>query len=192
MENNQFYSVNSNIFAIEEEVIDRRYCSLRQTGYLIVPDGRLIVVPSGVTHHGVIFSKFLSRYLEKSFQEICEEHHIEKVSSLFNIFIVGPIMADYGFIVYANVASNPQRPIMNNQCGENSALYEVRGLFYVPESFDSLPDEQRLTLLELINSNMSISGRERYDINFFIKHEFYSSIYVKNMLENISHDRVQR
>jgi hypothetical protein len=192
MENNQFYSINGNIFTMAEEVIDRRYCSLRQTGYLIVPDGRLIVVPPGVTHHGVIFSKFLSKYLEKTLQEICEEYRIEKVSSMYNIFIIGPIMADYGFVAYANVASNPQRPIMNNRCGENGALYDVRGLFYIPECFDNLPYEQRMTLLELVNSNMSISGKERYDINFSIKNQFYSSIYVKNILENTSHDRVQK
>ena len=51
MNDNEFVSCNGNSFYMDEEVIDRRYCSIREIGYLIVPDGRLIVIPKG-KHHG--------------------------------------------------------------------------------------------------------------------------------------------
>ena len=63
MNNNEFTSFYGNSFYMEEEVIDRRYCSIREIGYLIVPDGRLIVVSKG-KHHGEVFLNYLSKYLE--------------------------------------------------------------------------------------------------------------------------------
>ena len=44
---------------MDEEVIDRRYCSIREIGYLIVPDGRFIVIPKG-KHHEQVFLNYLS------------------------------------------------------------------------------------------------------------------------------------
>ena len=58
MQYNEFVSIHGNSFYMEEDVIDRKYCSIREIGYLIVPDGRLIVISQG-KHHGEVFLEYL-------------------------------------------------------------------------------------------------------------------------------------
>lgn len=157
MEKEVFYSINKKEFVMEEEVIANNYCSVRETGYLIVPDGRLIVVPSGLKHHGQVFSEYVSKYLEKPIDEIKQDYNINSDNGLVYI----PLLNSLGLIAYFGVGLGP------NICArgmESSQFYDMRGMLNIPANTEILTLEQLITCQKLLDTNISFTGREKYPI----------------------------
>ena len=174
MNDNEFVSCNGNSFYMDEEVIDRRYCSIREIGYLIVPDGRLIVIPKG-KHHGQVFLNYLSQYLEKSSDEIREEYQIFSDNGL--VFL--SLLEQCQCIPYFGIGLNTVFPYSHCEVGEDSRLYELEGILCVPQNMIYITDEQLLTIQTLIRTNLDFRGKEKHKIhigNHQYPHIAYNSI----------------
>lgn len=157
MEEEIFYSINEKAFTMEEEVILKNYCSVRETGYLIVPDGRLIVIPTGLKHHGEVFMEYISKYLEQSKEEVKEKYHLTSDNGLTYI----PLLNSLGLIAYFGIGLGANA--MANGM-ERSDIYDMYGMLNIPTNTESLTVEQLETCRELMKTNLSFSGREKYPI----------------------------
>lgn len=171
MTDNEFVSIHGNIFYVNEEVIDRRYCSCREIGYLIVPDGRLIVIPKE-QHHGQIFLEYLSKYLEQPIEEIRKIHHIFSDNGLCYL----SLLEQYQLIPYFRIGLNP----INQHCNsEQSMMYEMKGILHIPKQLEQITKEQILTSQSLIETNLNFQGKEKYPMyigNTNLPHITYNSI----------------
>lgn len=157
MNNEKFLSINGNEFSVENEVITYNFCSVRETGYLIVPDGRLIVVPRGKKHHGEVFKEYLEKYLEISSEELMECYNITSDNGLMYI----PLLNKLGLIVYFGIGLAPKTPI---NAYEDSRFYEMYGMLNIPTQIDKVSLEQLHTCQELLKTNISFTGKERLPI----------------------------
>ena len=158
MNSEKFVSINGNEFYVENEVIKRNFCSVRETGYLIVPDGRLIVVPSGKKHHGEVFKEYLEKYLEMSSEELMKCYNITSDNGLKYI----PLLNEFGLIAYFGIGLAP-KSLMNGY--EDSRFYEMYGMLNIPTQTDKVSLEQLYTCQELLKTNISFTGKEKYPIN---------------------------
>lgn len=155
MEKEVFFSKDNHVFTMEEEVIFRNYCSVRECGYLIVPDGRLIVVPIGKKHHGKVFHEYIEKYLGQSIDEIKEQYEIYSDNGLQYI----PLLNSLGIIVYFGTGFSGN--ILH--CGyDKSDRYELEGLLNIPTDVTIITNEQLQTCVELLKTNISFTGKEKY------------------------------
>lgn len=187
--NETFTSIFGNSFTIDEEVIHRRYCSIRENGYLIVPDGRLIVIPPGI-HHGSVFLEFLSKYLEQDISNIREKYQIVADNGIMCL----PILEEYGLIPYFGIGLNPDVPKYMELICENSEMYQVDGTLYIPRNFDEISTEQIRTCQELLKTNLYYNGKEKNKIsigNGKVHHCNYNSLEFLNILEQLLKERKQ-
>ena len=125
MKQDVFKSINGNLFTVSDEVITKNYCSVRETGYLIVPDGRLIVVPSGKKHHGAVFAEYISKYLEISQKKLKEKFNLFSDNGLSYI----PLLNYLGLIAYFGVGLGSN---INMRGYESSEIYDLKGLLNIP------------------------------------------------------------
>ena len=186
MNNNEFTSFYGNSFYMEEEVIDRRYCSIREIGYLIVPDGRLIVVSKG-KHHGEVFLNYLSKYLEKSMDEIRKEYQIFSDNGLCFL----SLLEQYQCIPYFGIGMNPIFPLYRHCICENSKMFDMRGILHIPSDLECMTEEQVLTNQSLIETNIDFRGKEKYPMhiaNTNSPHISYSSIEFLEKMDQILND----
>ena len=190
MNNNEFTSFYGNSFYMEEEVIDRRYCSIREIGYLIVPDGRLIVVSKG-KHHGEVFLNYLSKYLEKSMDEIRKEYQIFSDNGLCFL----SLLEQYQCIPYFGIGMNPIFPLYRHCICENSKMFDMRGILHIPSDLECMTEEQVLTNQSLIETNIDFRGKEKYPMhiaNTNSPHISYSSIEFLEKMDQILNDKKKK
>ena len=174
MTDNEFVSIHGNIFYMNEEVIDRRYCSCREIGYLIVPDGRLIVI-SREKHHGEVFLEYLSKYLEQTIDEIRTTYQIFSDNGLCYL----SLLEQYQLIPYFGIGLNPIYPIYQHCICEQSTMYDMKGILHIPQELEQITKEQILTSQSLIETNLNFQGKEKYPMyigNTNLPHITYNSI----------------
>lgn len=157
MEKDVFQSINENLFTVSDEVITNQYCSVRETGYLIVPDGRLIVVPSGKKHHGMVFAEYVSKYLELSQEELKEKYHLVSDNGLTYI----PLLNSLGLIAYFGVGVGAN---IVARGFDSSEIYNIQGMLNIPTKTEQLTAEQLLTCQKLLETNISFTGKEKFPI----------------------------
>ncbi len=187
MNNNEFISMYGNSFYMEEEVIDRRYCSIREIGYLIVPDGRLIVISKG-KHHGEVFLEYLSKYLEQSIEGIREEYQIFSNNGLCFL----PLLEKYQLIPYFGIGLNPVFPMYQQYVCEQSSLFDMKGILHIPKELEQITKEQLLTNQSLIETNLDFRGKEKYPMhigNTNIPYVTYNSIEFLEVMDQLLQEK---
>lgn len=157
MEEIAFQTINGNLFTVSDEVITNQFCSVRETGYLIVPDGRLIVVPSGKKHHGMVFLEYISKYLELSEEELKEKYCLTSDNGLTYI----PLLNSLGLISYFGVGLGVN---ITARGFDSSEFYNMHGMLNIPEETEQLTAEQLVTCQKLLETNISFTGKEKYPI----------------------------
>lgn len=150
---NQIMALDGSIF--EMDVIDVRYASTKQKGYIILPDGRLVVVPFDRSH-GSVFSEFLIHYLG-----FTQKLDVNGVNG-------SRLLAQYNCITYMCTSQHQRISKMETGFGDSSMLYDCDGTFSLMNEIENITDEQVNVLLTLINENYSISGVERVNLHFGI------------------------
>ncbi len=184
---NEFVSIHGNSFYMEEDVIDRKYCSIREIGYLIVPDGRLIVISQG-KHHGEVFLEYLSKYLEQSIDDIRKEHQIYSDNGLCFL----SLLEQYQLIPYFGIGLNPISPIYKQCVCEQSSMYEMSGILHIPKTLEEITKEQLLTNQSLLTTNLDFRGKEKYPMyigNTDLPHITYNSIEFLEVMEQLLQEK---
>lgn len=153
MTQNVFTSMKGELFSLESEVIEAKYASTGERGYIITPSGKMIVVPTSRSH-GDVFSEYLTKYLGLTSKLVLNGSN------------ASVILAQYGHIAYMSSVSNIQNMKVNGVICESSILMDGKGIVSLPNDYSMMTLPQISSLKELIASNRTISGRKRVEMSY--------------------------
>jgi len=154
MEDSKFYSINNNEFTIDFEIKNGQNANVRDLGYIIVPDGRLITIEYGNTH-GKAIAEYLSKFLEQD------------ISKYIPLNQAKEILTNEGHILYVGTGGVGYTNKNTSISGSNT----LRGIIYLP---DNITKNQAKDIIDLLNTNKSLFGEELYQIEC----EFTSQNYI--------------
>lgn len=155
MEQNQVKSIRGTIFSIQSEITEAKYSSTTARGYIIVPDGEMVVVPT-TRSHGDVFSEYLTGYT------------CSPVKMNLNGANASVVLAQYGHITYMSDADEVKSMMVGGSIKEVSALFDSYGAVSLPNDLESITKEQAIALEELIHSNINIMGNPRSVLKYGI------------------------
>lgn len=153
-------SINGNLCE-EFESCQEEELSVIEGGYIITPQGEIIVVKDN-DEHCIVFSKYLNSFLEV------------KNEKVYDTFSATKMLCELGCCVYAGIRLEYIKNKLEN-------LEKSMASFTFPNNIEDLTEVQSKICLKLIETNKSrLSSKEKITIQYG---SFPDNIYTKEEIE---------